>query len=92
MNSLITVQLLCFQKQESHILLLCLFACFPSVNSFQNVTLNILFMLVVCVQDLANFRAIKFPSSLKATIPYKQILFLFSTDVPVSINGPTANR
>jgi len=26
-------------------------------------------MLVECVQDLANFRAIKFPSSLKATIP-----------------------
>jgi hypothetical protein len=65
---------------------------FPSYHPFQNVTLDILFILVECVQDLANIRAIKFPSSLKATFPYKQIWALFSADVRVSINGLTATR
>jgi hypothetical protein len=69
-----------------------LFAYFPLIHPFQSVTLDILFILVECVLNLANIRAIKFPSSLKATIPYKQFSALFSADVRVRINGLTATR
>jgi len=47
---------------------------------------------VECILDLANIRAIKLPSILRATIPYKQISVLYYADVAVTINGLTANR
>lgn len=65
---------------------------FFGVHSFKIVTVHILFLPVECVLDVANIRAIKLPSILKATIPHKQISLLYYADVPISTNGRTANR
>jgi hypothetical protein len=78
---------------KSALILLRLFAYYSGVvRSLKFVTTHILFLPVECVLDLANILAIKLPSILTATFPYKQISVLYYADVVVAINGLTANR